>query len=98
MDYLSAILDSSKILRIVNGNDIVPHGGFPGLHPTNVTEYYYPPNSSTLIKCEGNRDMNCSSRVKCLDRTWADHSGLGLWSMRKEFCRFNTPVSNNIYE
>lgn len=101
-DMVAALVNLTgpdRIVRTVNGNDMIPHFGFVpnGYHSPLVTEYFIPPGKENIITCQGGQDPTCSDSIPCLQYTWAVHGQLGSWSIRRDLCGIQTPMDDSVY-
>ena len=86
VDQLAKKIGINKIIRVVNKNDLVPHIGCAECkQPKEPAEKWISMNNE-WIDCEGGDDMKCSSGVPCKELSWTEHSSVGNFSMRSEFC------------
>jgi hypothetical protein len=81
-----------RYVRIVNRNDLIPHIGCKYcIQPEYANEKWIVyPYSSVIVTwkdCSGGQDLTCSSGIPCRKLSWANHSAVGDFSMRGEFCR-----------
>ncbi|CAF0763123.1 unnamed protein product [Adineta ricciae] len=85
---------SQRYVRTVNGNDLVPHIGCEECVQPQYSNEKWVMNTTQVIwkDCNGGADPQCSSGVPCNQLSWANHSAVGRFSMRSEFCR----VANNM--
>lgn len=85
---------TERYVRVVNGNDLIPHIGCTHcIQPEYANEKWISTTSVvTWNDCQGGEDMSCSSGVPCNQLSWSNHSAVGKFSMRGEFCRI---ASNN---
>jgi len=42
------------------------------------------------IDCEGGQDLQCSTGLPCNELSWTEHSSVGKFSMRGEFCKIKS--------
>jgi len=78
-----------RYVRIVNRNDLIPHIGCREcVQPEYSNEKWITDAPSVIWKdCQGGQDPSCSSGVPCHQLSWSNHSAVGEFSMRNEFCR-----------
>lgn len=87
VDQLAKEIGIEKIIRVVNKNDIVPHIGCIGCQqPTEPAEKWISMNNQ-WVDCQGGHDMKCSKGLLCNELSWNEHSYVGNFSMRSEFCQ-----------
>jgi hypothetical protein len=101
VDYLADIIGPDRIVRIVNGADVVPHMGGPNsAHPKKVPEVFFPPRQNEPIVCRSGTigEFQCSANIKCEDWDANAHSELGNMSMREDFCYKTTKIPESIYD
>ncbi|CAF0857525.1 unnamed protein product [Didymodactylos carnosus] len=90
VDALASKIGINKIVRVVNKDDLIPHIGCEKcLQPANVNEKWISNTNGPTkwIDCQGGYDETCSSGLECKDLSWENHSSVGNFSMRGEFCR-----------
>jgi len=85
---------NERYVRIVNGNDLIPHIGCSNcIQPEYSNEKWIMDTNTSIWKdCHGGQDLSCSSGILCRKLSWSNHSAVGQFSMRGEFCRI---ASNN---
>ncbi|UJR33968.1 hypothetical protein I4U23_021384 [Adineta vaga] len=78
-----------RYVRIVNGNDLIPHIGCRKCVQPEFSNEKWITNTNPVVwkDCRGGEDQQCSSGVPCKQLSWSNHSAVGLFSMRGEFCR-----------
>ncbi len=78
-----------RYVRIVNRNDLIPHIGCGKcIQPEYSNEKWIMNTPSVIWKdCNGGQDLTCSSGIPCRKLSWSNHSAVGQFSMRGEFCR-----------
>jgi len=78
-----------RYVRIVNRNDLIPHIGCGKcIQPEYSNEKWIMNTASVIWKdCNGGQDLTCSSGIPCRKLSWSNHSAVGQFSMRGEFCR-----------
>ncbi len=83
-----------RYVRTVNRNDLIPHIGCRKcIQPEYSNEKWIMNTDSVIWKdCHGGQDLTCSSGIPCRQLSWSNHSAVGEFSMRGEFCRI---ASNN---
>lgn len=87
VDQLAKKIGINKIIRVVNKNDLIPHIGCEECEqPKEPAEKWISMNNQ-WIDCEGGHDMKCSSGLPCKELSWTEHSSVGNFSMRSEFCQ-----------
>jgi len=79
----------TRYVRVVNRNDLIPHIGCKKcIQPENSNEKWIENTNSVIWKdCHGGQDLTCSSGIPCSKLSWSNHSAVGEFSMRGEFCR-----------
>jgi len=92
VDQLANKIGVNKIVRVVNKNDLIPHVGCEScVQPQIPNEKWISIGpDSKWVDCNGGHDMNCSAGLLCKDLSWAEHSSVGNFSMRSEFCRIKS--------
>lgn len=85
---------TERYVRVVNRNDLVPHLGCEKcVQPENANEKWIIDKDTVQWKdCHGGQDLTCSSGILCRKLSWSNHSAVGQFSMRGEFCR----IASNI--
>ncbi len=80
---------NERYVRVVNRNDLIPHIGCDKcIQPEYANEKWVVYTNSVIWKdCQGGEDPTCSSGVPCSQLSWSNHSAVGDFSMRGEFCR-----------
>lgn len=80
---------NERYVRVVNRNDLIPHMGCKNcIQPQYANEKWVVYTNSVVWKdCQGGEDLSCSSGIPCRQLSWANHSAVGDFSMRGEFCR-----------
>ncbi|CAF0729579.1 unnamed protein product [Adineta steineri] len=80
---------NERYVRVVNGNDMVPHIGCGKcIQPEYANEKWIMNTNEVIWKdCNGGKDLKCSSGIPCNKLSWSNHSAVGKLSMRGEFCR-----------
>jgi len=92
VDQLAQEIGIEKIIRIVNKNDLVPHIGCEHcVQPNEPAEKWISLNNQ-WIDCHGGHDLKCSSGLPCNELSWTEHSSVGKFSMRSEFCLIKANV------
>jgi hypothetical protein len=90
VDQLATKIGIKKIIRVINKNDLVPHIGCEECEqPKEPSEKWISMNNQ-WIDCQGGHDMKCSSGLQCNELSWTEHSSVGNFSMRSEFCQIKT--------
>lgn len=84
-----------RYVRVVNQNDLIPHIGCKKcIQPEFANEKWVMMMTTTnpvqWKDCHGGQDPTCSSGLSCRHLSWANHSAVGSFSMRSEFCRIAT--------
>ncbi|CAF1245776.1 unnamed protein product [Didymodactylos carnosus] len=85
-----------RYVRIVNKNDLIPHiGCLQCVQPLYIVEkwiQYIVPDTviPTWIDCTGGDDLSCSAGLPCKVLSWSNHSAVGSFSMRGEFCNIRS--------
>jgi predicted lipase len=100
VDYLANIINPSKIVRVVNGNDGIPYMGLTNMaHPSKVPEIFFKEDTNDPIVCQAKigGDPNCSKSFPCKDWDLADHSKVGELSLKKDICFFTKTIPESIY-
>lgn len=91
VNEITAKFDSpiQRYVRTVNQNDLIPHIGCGKcLQPEYSNEKWIENTNSIIWKdCQGGQDLTCSSGLLCRQLSWSNHSAVGKFSMRGEFCR-----------
>jgi hypothetical protein len=78
-----------RYVHVVNRNDLIPHIGCGKcIQPEYANEKWIMNTNSVVWKdCNGGQDLTCSSGIPCKKLSWSNHSAVGEFSMRGEFCR-----------
>jgi hypothetical protein len=99
VDSLAESIGPDKIIRIVNGNDLVPHIGLSpgGAHPMEPDEHFVKSETGQILTCRGGQDPICSLGISCLQWSWRTHSELAGFSMREELCRMTKTIPSTVY-
>jgi hypothetical protein len=91
VDQMTAKLDTpiERYVRTVNRNDLIPHIGCEKcIQPEYSNEKWVMKTDTVQWKdCQGGQDLTCSSGIPCRQLSWSNHSAVGEFSMRGEFCR-----------
>jgi hypothetical protein len=80
---------NERYVRTVNRNDLIPHIGCGKCIQPEYSNEKWVVNTNAVIwkDCQGGQDLTCSSGLPCHQLSWSNHSAVGKFSMRGEFCR-----------